>query len=137
MAMNFKKISQNKGLIENDLLIGRLSLPLREVLGEELTLTHVVRSHWNKDGEEGDRVVMLFKEYPDNFVPASGDNVPQNIFAWAESANCPRDEDCIDVPFVNFDNLNAEFADIGGLHIMVVRGKTSKGHDRNQLVLLD
>ena len=136
MAMNFKKISQAKGLIENDLLVGRVALPLREVLGEELTLTHVVRSHWNKDGEEGDRAVMLFKEYPDNYIPASGDNVPRNIFAWAESANCPRD-DSVDVPFANFDALNAEFASIGGLHIMVVRAKTSKGHDRNQLVILD
>lgn len=137
MAMNFKKISQEKGLIESDLIAGRSAIPLAEIIGEELTLTAVVRTHWNKDGAEGDRPGMIFREIDNVWVKASGENIQNNIYAWAEQAGCPDDPDSEGCPFKNFDALNSELEEAGGLRVKFVRAKTSNGRDRNQLVILD
>lgn len=137
MAMNFKQVSQSKGLVESDLIAARTPLPLVEVMGEEITLIGVVRTHWKKNGEEGDRPGMIFEEYPDNWVKASGTNVQRNIYAWAEQAGCPKDPISEECPFENFDALNKELKEAGGLRVMFVRAKTSDGNPFNKLVILD
>lgn len=133
----FKEESVRLGLVESDVIAGRQALPLAEVMGEELTLIAVARTHWNKDGESGDKPGMVFTEYPDNWVKASGDNVQANIFAWARKAGCPENDDYEGCPFENFNALNEQLAAIGGLRLMFVRSKTSKGQPFNQIVFID
>lgn len=136
MAMNFKEVSKRAGLVESDILMGRDPLPLSEVMGEELVLIGVARTHWKKNGEEGDRPGMIFEEYPENWVKASGVNIQRNIYAWAEQAGCPADPDTPDCPFVDFDALNAELKAAGGVHVMFTRGKTSGGNPFNKMNIL-
>lgn len=137
MAMNFKEASRKSGLIESDLIADRTAIPLAEVIGEELTLTAVVRTHWKKGDEEGDRPGMIFDEYKDVWVKASGTNIQKNIYAWAEQAGCPEDPDCDECPFTDFDALNNELKAAGGLRVKFVRAKTSTGNPFNKLVFLD
>lgn len=137
MALNFKQVSAQNGLVESDLIAARTALPLAEILGEELKLTAVVRTHWKKGDEEGDRPGMIFDDYPNNWVKASGQNIQANIFAWATAANCPADPDTPECPFLNFDPLNEELSKQGGLKLMIVRSKTAAGNPFNKMVFLD
>lgn len=137
MALNFKELSKKSGLVESDIIAARVPLPLVEITGEELTLTAVCRTHWKKGMEEGDRPGLIFEEYPDNWVKASGQNIQQNIYAWAQAAGCKPDPDCPECPFVDFDALNNELKAQGGLKLMIVRSKTSAGNPFNKIVFPD
>lgn len=136
MAMNFKEVSKRAGLVESEILMGREPLPLSEIMGEELVLTAVARTHWKKNGDEGDRPGMIFDEYPENWVKASGTNIQKNIYAWAQQAGCTPDPDCPDCPFVDFDALNKELKEAGGVHVMFTRSKTSTGNPFNKMNIL-
>lgn len=121
MALNFRKIAEEKGIVQGGILANRTGAKLQSIMGETVTLIGVQPAVGKLEGQVSRYPAIVVKEYPDNYFKAGAGRVSSLISGWADEAGCPVDEDAADAGYScihkNYDALTAELQNQGGVRI--------------------
>lgn len=121
MALNFKKIAEDKGIIQGGLLQGRTPARLQSIIGEVVTITGVQAAVGKLEGQISRYPAIVVKEYPNTYFRAGAARIAQVISGWADEAGCPVDDEALDAGYScvhkNYDALTEEIVKQGGVPI--------------------
>lgn len=119
MGFNFKKVAQEKGVVQSGLLENRTSAKLQGIMGEVVTLIGVQPAVGKLEGATSRYPAVIFKEYPEHYFKAGAGKVAQLISAWADEIGCPVDPEAVDEGYScvhkNYDALTEELQKQGGI----------------------
>lgn len=142
MALNFKKIAENNGIVQGGILANRTGVKLKSIIGEVVTIIGVQPAVGKLEGQNSRYPAIVVKEYPDNYFGAGAGRISSLISAWADEAGCPIDEDAMDAGYScvhkNYDALTAELQNQGGVRICFKWSHNDRtGHDFIDFTFID
>lgn len=121
MSLNFRKVAEQKGVIQGGILANRTSAKLQSIMGEVVTIIGVQSAVGKLEGQISRYPAIIVKEYPDNYFKAGAGKIAQLISAWADECGCPLDVDAEEAGFScvhkNYDALTDELQNQGGVRI--------------------
>jgi len=122
MALNFKKVAQDSGVVKTGLLEKKQGTRIDQIIGEPVTIVAVEPDVGVLEGARSRYPALLVKEYPDRFFRAGAGKIAQLIAAWADEVGCPKDTNADDMNWScvhkNYDELNAELNRQGGVKLV-------------------
>ena len=121
MALNFRKIAEEKGLVQGGILAGRTGAKLQTIIDEVVTIIGVQPAVGKIEEQSSRYPAIVLKEYPDKYFRAGAGKVSALIAGWADEAGCPVDDDAVAAGYScvhkNYDALTAELQNQGGVRI--------------------
>lgn len=134
MGLNFKKIAEDKGIIQGGLLANRTRARLQSIVGEPVTIVGVQVAVGKLEGQVSRYPAIVLNEYPNSYFSAGAQRIAQLISGWADEADCPVDDDAMDAGYScvhkNYDALTEAMVNQGGVPIVFkLTRNPATGHD--------